>query len=181
MRKTTILFVLSFLACLHAFSQRQQGVYLEILGASSSVGIHYDTRFGENTKLGGRVGLAYTYSTSLSFFEFGPEKTKGISMPIGINYLFGNKKNSFELGAGVSAGFYSCNDFDNGQLIDKDVFGIFYFLDLAYRYQLNNGLMLRGGLNLGINNDHGTDYNRKNYGVDRAAVIYPFISVGYNF
>ena len=104
--KHLILFFISLPSCLHA--QREQGVYLELFGASTTVGVSYDTRFNNHTHWGGRVGFAYTNSKSQDFFESAPKHTSGWSFPIAVNYLIGKGKHHAEIGIGVSYGLYKC-------------------------------------------------------------------------
>lgn len=180
MRKTVIIFCLSLL-CTAALSQRQQGFYLELGGASTSVGLHYDTRFNEKTRWGGRIGIAYTYSSSEDFFDFGPQKTSGWSIPVAVNYLIGSKKHNLELGIGISYGMYSCKKQANGFEVEQPRNGAFGFVDIGYRYQSSKGLMVRMGMNPGVALGEYNEFGIKENGVSRAAVIYPYVSVGYNF
>ena len=41
-----------------AFAEREQSFFIELFGASTSLGIHYDSRFSDNTRWGGRIGIA---------------------------------------------------------------------------------------------------------------------------
>ena len=50
MKKKVLTLICTILCCVSGFSQRQQGVYLEAFGASTTVGIHYDTRFNEGMR-----------------------------------------------------------------------------------------------------------------------------------
>ena len=181
MKKKVLTLTCTILCCVSGFSQRQQGVYLEAFGASTTVGIHYDTRFNEKTRWGGRIGIAYTNSSSQDFFDSAPEKTTGLTFPIAFNYLIGNKKHNLELGIGISYGIYSCKYNTNGYRVEETKNSVFGFVDVGYRYQANNGLMLRIGLNPGTALGMHDELGEKDHGVDRAAVIYPYISIGYNF
>lgn len=170
-----------FLICNPVNAQRQEGVYLEFLGASTSLGIHYDTRFNEKTKWGGRIGIAYTNSSSQDFFQSAPLKTTGFSFPIAVNYLIGNNKHNLELGIGLSYGLYSCEYNTNGYKVEKDHNASFGFIDIGYRFQSTKGLMIRAGINPGMALGEHDELCKKEHGVDRAAVIYPYLSIGYNF
>lgn len=81
-------------------------VYLEIGGASSGIGVTYDSRFSNRTRWGWRAGIGFGYSNSSGYFV-GNESTRAWSVPVGVNYLIGNHKNSLELGVGVSLGLYN--------------------------------------------------------------------------
>lgn len=173
-----------FLASLPSFlyAQREQGVFIELFGASTSVGVHYDTRFNDHTRWGGRLGISYTHSNSQDFFESAPENTRGWSFPIAVNYLIGNGKHHAEFGIGVSYGFYECKYHDKaGREVQQDKNGSFGFIDIGYRYQSEHGIMIRAGINPGVALGRHDQLGRNEYGVDRAAVIYPYISIGYNF
>lgn len=66
--KHLLLFLVALLPnCLYA--QREQGLFLELLGASTTIGVHYDTRFNNHTAWGGRIGLSYTNSNSQDFLS----------------------------------------------------------------------------------------------------------------
>lgn len=65
--------------------------------------------------------------------------------------------------------------------VEYDRTGTFGFLDLGYRYQSKQGLMIRAGINPGVALGRYDPLGREEYGVDRAAVIYPYISLGYKF
>lgn len=164
------------------YAQREQGVFLELFGASTTLGVHYDTRFNEYTRWGGRIGVAYTNSDSQDFFKSAPEKTTGWSFPIAVNYLMGGGRHHVEIGLGVSYGFYNCKYHDKmGHEIESDRSGAFGFLDLGYRYQSNHGIMIRAGLNPGMALEEHDQLGKSDHGVDRAAVIYPYVSFGYAF
>lgn len=164
---------------LHA--QREEGVFVELGGASTTVGIHYDTRFNKKTHWGARIGIAYTRSKSPAFFDNLADLTTGWTFPIAVNCLIGKRKNRFEIGMGVSYGLYTCVFYDKfGHQTKDNKSGSFAFLDLGYRYQPKKGLVVRLGLNPGMALYEGK-VGKKNEAVFRAAVIYPYFSLGYNF
>lgn len=178
--KHLFLFLVTSPCCLYA--QQEQGVFLELFGASTTVGVHYDTRFNEHTRWGGRIGLSYTNSKSQDFFESAPENTSGWSFPIAVNYLIGKGKHHAEVGIGVSYGLYKCKYHDKAEReVQYDRSGAFGFFDLGYRYQSGEGIMVRAGINPGMALGRRDQLGRNDHGVDRAAVIYPYISLGYNF
>ena len=178
--KHLLLFLVSLPSCLYA--QREQGVFIELFGASTTVGVHYDTRFNDHTRWGGRLGFSYTNSKSQDFFESAPENTSGWTFPIAINYLIGKGKHHAEIGIGVSYGLYKCKYYDKaGREVQQDRSGTFGFIDLGYRYQSKHGIMIRAGINPGVALGRHDQLGRNDHGVDRAAVIYPYIGIGYNF
>ncbi|MFB9898471.1 hypothetical protein [Hallella seregens] len=165
-----------------AHAQGAQGVFAELFGASTTFGIHYDSRFSSRTRWGGRVGLAYTRSRSQDFFDSNPEATRGWSFPVAVNYLVGRGRHHAEIGVGVSYGLYTCKYHDPaGRQVEHDRSGTFGFLDLGYRYQPARGLMLRTGLNPAAALGRRDPLGRSEHGVDRAAVVYPYLSLGWSF
>ncbi|MFC2487369.1 MAG: hypothetical protein ACFNP8_02130 [Alloprevotella sp.] len=178
----TLAFLSGFMIANTVCAQREQGIFVEFLGSSTSVGVHYDTRFNDYTSWGGRIGIAYTHSKSQDFFESAPERTRGWSFPIAVNHLIGKGRHQAEIGIGFSFGFYTCMYHDKvNREVEYDRTGTFGFLDLGYRYQSKQGLMIRAGINPGVALGRYDPLGREEYGVDRAAVIYPYISLGYKF
>ncbi|MCR4774458.1 MAG: hypothetical protein K5854_08900 [Prevotella sp.] len=161
-------------------AQIKQDFFIEALGASTTFGIHYDSRFSENTNWGGRIGLAYTNSKSDDFFDDNPQKTTGITIPVAVNYLIGKNKHFAEVGTGISFGWYKCTYRTQRFEMERDVNANFVFLDLGYRYQPTKGLLIRAGVNPSFALDLYKD-SHKEHGAQRAAVIYPYIGIGYSF
>ena len=65
---------------------------------------------------------------------------------------------------------------------DKNIGNITSFcLDLGYRYQSEKGIMVRVGLCPGVALKTYDESGLRNKGVNRAAVFYPYVGVGYNF
>ncbi len=62
------------LLSLFPICSRAQVVYMEVGGASTTAGVHFDSRFNDHTRWGGRLGVAYTYSKDSDFFPSGPDK-----------------------------------------------------------------------------------------------------------
>jgi hypothetical protein len=86
---------------------KDHAVYLELLGGSTEVGVNYDARFNSHTRWGWRVGLSFTYTNRNGFTDTYTEDTRYWAVPVGVNYLIGSHKNSFELGLGASMGIYN--------------------------------------------------------------------------
>lgn len=84
-------------------SQIPRAVYLELLGGSSMAGVTYDARFNDHTHWGWRAGLAFAYSSSNNFIN-GSDDERYWAVPVGVNYLVGNRSNSLEIGLGASLG-----------------------------------------------------------------------------
>ena len=68
-----------------------------------------------------------------------------------------------------------------GREVQYDTSGSFGFLDLGYRYQSEKGIMVRVGLSPGVALKAYDESGLKNKGVNRVAVFYPYVGVGYNF
>lgn len=85
---------------------KNHAVYLELLGGSSEIGVNYDARFNKHTRWGWRAGLGFAYSESSGCFDHS-NSIRAWSVPFGINYLIGNKKNYLELELGASLGLYN--------------------------------------------------------------------------
>lgn len=111
--------------------QRAQSIFLEFLGNGLVLSINYDTRLARKQNgLGARIGLGYLPGV---LGDGG-----GISIPFGINYLFGQKNSYLELGAGGT--IYSLKEgtelFDNA-----GISGVLFVPSIGYRYQQpKNGL-----------------------------------------
>lgn len=159
-------------------AQTKQQVYVELLGASTTVGVHYDSRFGKNSHWGFRAGLAFTSTDNEDFIDSGPLKTRGVTLPVGINYLIGKNKHFAELGLGVSFGSYQCTLRKEEKLFKKNLTGSFLFLDMGYRYQPTKGVSVRLGLNPGLALNSKKTAREDNNTISRSAVIYPYLSVG---
>lgn len=159
-----------------------KAVYVEAFGASTMFGVNYDSRFKYNWGWGYRVGLSYAYSSHESFWMSG--STNGISVPLEINYLFGKRRSKFEVGAGVSLGYYKEN-YDYIEFTHEDgsyakttpksrnSFGYFVFFDIGYRFQPIKGFDFRVGITPSFN------FGDKR-GITRACGL-PYLSFGYAF
>lgn len=108
MKKALIL--LMFILPVAALAQQKDendtkthAVYLEIGGGSTEVGVNYDQRFSKDSRWGWRAGLSFAYSGSESFFQES-NSTRAWAVPLEVNYLVGNHRNSLELGVGNKPG-----------------------------------------------------------------------------
>ena len=177
-KRNILLLLFSLLAFCNLQAQTKQQVYVELLGASTTVGVHYDSRFGKNSHWGFRAGLAFTSTNNQDFMECDPLKTRGVTLPVGINYLIGKNKHFAELGLGVSFGSYQCTLRKEEKLFKKNITGSFLFLDMGYRYQPTKGVSVRLGLNPGLALNSKKTAREDNNTISRSAVIYPYLSVG---
>ena len=177
-KRNILLLLFSLLAFCNLQAQTKQQVYVELLGASTTVGVHYDSRFGKNSHWGFRAGLAFTSTNNQDFMECDPLKTRGVTLPVGINYLIGKNNHFAELGLGVSFGSYQCTLRKEEKLFKKNLTGSFLFLDMGYRYQPAKGVSVRLGLNPGLALNYKETAKENDNTITRSAVIYPYVSVG---
>ena len=120
-----ILFLLSFLS-LHAHTTwdsdslpKTRDIYLEIGGPSIVGGITYEQRFNDQTRWGWRAGFGFGYSENNGFLTAN-SSTRAWTLPVGVNYMVGSRRNTLELGAGVSLGLYNGhNDYWQQEVIDE--------------------------------------------------------------
>lgn len=176
MKRIILMAILLCTALAATQAQKKQTVFLELLGPSTVFGVHYDTRFHANTNWGMRVGLACTASNGHSFLPESGDLRKAVTIPFDLNYLIGKRKHFVELGVGLNNGLYFANrDMGSSYHRAKVAWGYFIYFDAGYRFQPAEGLSLRAGFNPGFSLNNGEN------GVEREAVIYPYISVGYSF
>ena len=165
-----------------------QNIYVEFFGASNLIGISYDSRIKPGSPFGFRAGVAYAYGESRGFFDNVADKTSYFSVPAAFNCILGKRKSKFEVGFGINMGIFSVEDYTT---VDADgyptifnpsyvvretrnIFGYYFFSDIGYRYQRENGFMLRVGVSPSFSfaGDHG---------VSKTPVLYPYLSLGYTF
>lgn len=135
---------------------RSHNVYLNLFESSNYINVSYDTRFGNSEVMGWRVGLGYsTCYVGDYYFKHRP----GISLPLGVNALFGHRASKFELGLGVCPGLYAFRQskyvYDQGPDYDYSYYEDYgktkwrgactFSLDLGYRLQRRSGFGLRVG------------------------------------
>lgn len=102
-----VMVALSVVAASAQSADKWRSVNVELLGASSMVGVNYDSRFKAGSPWGYRVGLSWGYSNNDNFFSGGGSSLRAYLAPVAVNYLLGNKRHSLELGFGASLGL--CN------------------------------------------------------------------------
>ena len=138
--KTLIPALLLVFTSLSTFAQDQKAsksVYGEIFGPGF-LSVNYDTRFTKkNDGFGMRVGFGYAP---------GIFSGDGFTIPVGLNYLIGKKKNFVELGAGASYVHFSASKDDGWFNTDGGSFVMAYGW-IGYKYQpINKGFTFRAGL-----------------------------------
>lgn len=169
---------------------RDKSVSLELLGPSMLVGATYDARFKPELKWGYRVGVGYTYLSTVGWMG-GDDRQYAVMMPIGINFLQGEGKGKLELGAGVSLGLthesrdgdLECDYIDKGDGVieqtniqairtSKTEFGYFLYGNIGYRHVSKNGFQFRCGISPTFRVD------KNDFDFD---VFWPYVSFGYAF
>ncbi len=105
-------------------NKRAQCVFGEIGGNGLFISANYDVRFGKKQNgFGVRAGLGYIAD------PFGD--ADGITIPLGLNYLAGNRGHYLEVGIGATV-----FTLKGSSLFDIDVneSGLFYVPSVGYRY-----------------------------------------------
>ncbi|MBD5305558.1 MAG: PorT family protein [Bacteroides sp.] len=133
-----------------------RNVYGELFGASDVIGVNYDQRFKAGSHWGFRAGIGYGFFSDTGFI--GTSADHSISIPLAVNAIFGKKRNFFEVGVGYAPiiGFEKERIYlqpDGSVDMDhpsyENTHTEYYtkiFVDLGYRYQRENGFLLRAGL-----------------------------------
>lgn len=124
-----IIFAIALLFCmlgLHAHTTwesdsmpKTRDIYLEIGGPSIMGGVTYEQRFNNHTRWGWRAGFGFGYSENNGFLTLNGS-TRAWTIPVGVNYMIGSRRNALELGLGVSVGLYNGhNDYGQLEIIDE--------------------------------------------------------------
>ena len=144
-------YLLSTLVCtlifINSFSQGAKSIYVE-LGGAGLASVNFDMRFGNKEDgLGFRAGIG-GFSVSTSYTGLEDSKTSIVTIPLGLTYLLGkDKRNYFELGAGITPVFASNKDSYNGTTSEDKFNSTFGHLYFGYRLQpANGGFLFRAGI-----------------------------------
>ncbi len=134
---------------------RAQSAFFEIGGPGLALTLNYDMRFGQRRNgLGFRAGVGY----------FATDGNDVFSIPIQINYLFGNGSNLIEVGGGTT--FLNSHGNSNGKTFIFDrITGFIGTATIGYRYQpeerginvrigfvpifYDEGIIAAGGISIG--------------------------------
>ena len=114
-------------------------IFVELLGAGVIGSVNADIRLKKNQQDGFGVragfGLGESFSSDLS-----SNSGRYYSIPLGINYLIGKRRNSLELGSIITPQFTFNKVFNGPQVVAVGVF------NFGYRFQpLKEGLLFRAG------------------------------------
>lgn len=168
-------------------NSKPRAVYMELLGASTMVGVNYDARFNRHTHWGWRAGLSFAYSSSDNFFGHATS-TRAWAVPLGVNYLLGNWRNNLEMGVGVNLGVY--NNHYVEPLIDPDggleensenLFGYYFFADVGYRHVARSGFLFRAGVSPSLNFGDGHAVCRGFSGEPKRVGLSVYLGFGWAF
>lgn len=189
MQKLYLMFLFALVSCA-AVGQNEGGyvksISVEGLGAHTFVGVNYDARLKGNSGFGYRVGVGYAGGGSDVSFFFGSSKqrTKGVNIPLEINYLLGKKRSKLELGIGAALGYYRVRTCYESQIPNamgeyetlctrENTFGYLMFANVGYRLQPVRGFMFRVGVT------PSWDFGGRK-ALSRGH-LYPYIALGYAF
>lgn len=166
---------------------RSHNVYVDFFSSSNIVSVNYDTRFPKSSVLGWRAGIGFSHSCFDGDGGWLGNYRPGISLPLGINALFGEGKSKFELGLAITPGLYSFRNSREvrGENYDRhEDFGPTTWrgacavgLDLGYRLQRKKGFLFRVGISRYI--DMNSDMISIN--VLKLLIPIPYLSFGYTF
>lgn len=127
-----------------SLAPHHKNIYLEFLGSGLAFSAHFDMRLqrGVQDGLGFRAGVGGFSETGYTDGQYG---TIGIvTMPVGINYLIGERRGSFEAGAGLTLLYARAEVSGMTEWNEVDGWGVAGFLNMGYRLQpLKNGFMMR--------------------------------------
>ncbi len=102
--KKIFLFVFIFQFNNHCYAQQKYSSHasqfqLELFGPGSLFSLNYDTRFLKRENgIGFRIGIG---GSPLGFFGKSCNSGAQMSLPLGVNYLFGNNNHYAEIGGGI--------------------------------------------------------------------------------
>ncbi len=141
-----------------------RNLFVELWGPSLGIGLGYDQRFKPNSPFGFRAGIAYTNGSAddtgywnclIANFNYTYVEFKGVTLPLEVNAILGNKASKFELGIGASPCLldryeikydYQGHIHSVSDIKDGVKFNIFGTMNIGYRLQRRTGFFFRVGL-----------------------------------
>ncbi len=138
----------------------RRNLFVELFGSSLGIGIGYDQRFVPNSVFGFSAGLAFTSGSVDNGGWWGANDGtytdvdfKGVTIPLEVNAIMGNRASKFELGIGATPCILNRNEKSYKVWepeIDKFKSGtklnIVGTLNIGYRLQRKSGFFLRAGI-----------------------------------
>ena len=173
-----------------AYSQESKDLYpsnsffVEFGGSGVAVlSANYDVRFGKgrNDGLGMRIGIGRESSKSDPFLGFGEIKIKLFTVPLEVNYVFGKKRFSFEIGYSLT--YINMTESSSFSLFnpqytytnESESFFVSY-LPVGFRLKpKTNGFMLKFNLGPLIN------YSAPNIFYEEKIQVWLGLAMGYSF
>jgi hypothetical protein len=149
----------------------RHNVYLELLGNCGGASINYEYvhRISDRVKGAPRAGFDFYYfSNNLRDQREYPSPVY-LRFPISYSFLFGKRKNFFELGTGINIASGN-SQYSNSIFFDQDGTVRNIFLTFGWRYQGNN-ILVRANLTPMI--DPWNTYCE--FWGDAASAFFPFI------
>jgi hypothetical protein len=149
--KTTLLFLISFIAITATTfaQQRNKAIYVEGLGSGILLSANYDFRFKpQQDGLGMRIGIGggNFSGTSTVNGSTTPASAGVVTFPVLVNYLAGTGRFVFEGGAGLTPVYVTTSRVNStaSDLITDSGFGVTGTLNLGFRAQpIRNGVVFR--------------------------------------
>lgn len=125
----------------------KKAIFVEAFGQGLHASVNYDMRIrkGSQSGLGFRLGVGGIF-TGTANADAGNEATGVVGFPIGVNYLVGENRSSFEAGLGLTPHYADTviESPTNPKIVNENGWGANGYLNLGYRFQpLNNGFMFR--------------------------------------
>lgn len=186
----SLLMILIMIVAIPAYSQerkninRSKGFFMELGGSGVAVLTgNYDFRFfkGSNDGLGLRIGIGRESTKSKPLLGEGETKTKLFTLPLEINYVFGKRNFSFEIGYSltyISETKNSSFRFFNPEYTITDESGSFFVSYLPVGFRLKpktDGFMLKFNLGPLLN------YSAPNVFYDDKIQFWAGLAVGFSF
>lgn len=192
MRKIALLCFL--LLCILQLRAQRPAISVGWEPAFQGFGVSLDNRVAPNSHWGYRAGVGYTRYNKIEQHNY---REKGITFPLELNFLAGGKHHKFEAALGTTLA-YMWYTYDEHQY-QTNSHGCYYFtehktqhtqkyakyslgrftqlcyLSAGYRFQLENGLLVRVGLST------FDDLHEVFYFSDEDDHLRPYLSIGYTF
>jgi hypothetical protein len=150
----------------------KKAIFVEAFGQGLHASVNYDMRIRKGTQsgLGFRLGVGGTFAGT-SNADAATISTGVVAFPLGLNYLIGENKSSFEAGLGLTPHYARIDRYSptRPKIAAENGWGSNGYLNLGYRFQpLSNGFMFRLNWTPVISS---TGFSAQNFGV----------SAGYSF
>jgi hypothetical protein len=141
--KKLSLSLLALLLISQSFAQRRKTAFVELLGNGLIVSGNFEMRLKKDSNSGSGIRAGLGGGNVSGYDNNGNYVSVGlVTIPLGYNYLIGEKRSSFELGAGITPIIVSANGNVNGDFFSGSGLTLTGVLNAGYRYQpLNSGFM----------------------------------------